>query len=131
MLPRDIPDGPWQEIAADYLTHRVESIYCYAICLASSPFLYKVSTKSAQSLCACLQELTLKYGLPYLLYTDNGLPFTSKEFAQTLQCNHIDHGYFIPLTSSGLMGYRVIGQNPEDHAKYHTGLPRKPSKTCS
>ena len=56
------------------------------------PFLFRVSTKSAQSLCACLQELMSQYKPPHLLFTDNGLPFISKELAQFLQCNNI--GYF-------------------------------------
>ena len=54
-------------------------------------FLYKVSTKCAQSLRIHLQELISQYGLPCLIYTDNGPPFASDEFMQFLQHNYIDH----------------------------------------
>ena len=63
MLPRDIPNGPWQEIAADYLTHKDKEYLLVCNLFSKYPFLYKVSTKSTQSLCS-LQELISQYGLP-------------------------------------------------------------------
>ena len=73
MLPRDIPDGPWQEITArghtkdPFLTHKGKEYLLVCDLFSKYPFLYKVSTKSPQSLCMHLQEL------------------------QFLQCNHVDH----------------------------------------
>ena len=77
MLPRDIPNGPWQEIIADYLTHKGKEHLLVCDLFSKYSFLYKVSTKSAQSLCMHLQELISQYGWPCLIYTDNGLPFAS------------------------------------------------------
>ena len=91
MLPRDIPDGPWQEITANYLTHKGREYLLVCNLLSKYPFLYKVSTKSAQSLYMHLQELISQYGPPCLIYTNNGLPFASEELTQLLQHNHIDH----------------------------------------
>ena len=103
MLPRDIPDGPWQEITADYLTLKGGEYLLVCDLFSKYPFLYKVSITSAQSLCMCLQELISQYGPPCLIYTDNGLPLASEELMQFLQHNHIDHVTSSP-TSPGLMG---------------------------
>ena len=88
MLPWDIPDGPWQEITTDYLTHKGREYLLVCDLFSKYPFIYKVSTKS---LCVCLHELISQFGPPSLLYMDNGLPFASDEHAQFLQHHHIDH----------------------------------------
>ena len=91
MLPRNIPDGSWQEIAANYLTHMGKEYLLVSDLFSMYRFLYKVSTKSTQSLHMCLQEFISQYGLPCLIYTNNCLPFASDELAQFIQHNHIDH----------------------------------------
>ena len=57
VLHRDVPDGPWQDIAADYLTHQDKEYLLICDVFFKFSFLYKATTKSAQSLCACLLEL--------------------------------------------------------------------------
>ena len=91
MLPRDIPNGPLQNTAADYLTHKGKEYLLICNLFSKYTFLYNVSTKSAQSLSMCLQKLISQYGLPCVLYTDNGLPFDSDELMQFLQHHHIHH----------------------------------------
>ena len=56
ILPRDIPDGHWK-ITADYLIHKGREYLLICDLFSKYPFLYNVSTKSAQSLCAHLLEL--------------------------------------------------------------------------
>ena len=84
MLPRDVPDGSWQEITVDYLTHKGGE--CLLICNLFSKycFLYKVSTKSAQCLCVHLLELISQYGPTCLLSTDNGPPFAPLLFCSSM-----------------------------------------------
>ena len=91
MLPRDIPDSPWQDIAADYMTHNSQEYLIICDAFSKYPFVFKVSTKSAKSLCACLLELISQYGPLYTLSTDNGLPFQSEELAEFLMHHHIEH----------------------------------------
>ena len=91
MLPRDIPNGPWQEIAANYLIHKCKGYLLVCDLFGKYPFLFEVSSKSAGSLSQHLLELILQYGLPCLLYTDNGSLFSSVELTQFLQYNHINH----------------------------------------
>ena len=44
MLPQDIPDGPWQEIAADYFTHKGKEYLLISNQFSKYTLLYKVST---------------------------------------------------------------------------------------
>ena len=78
------------------MTHNGQE--CLIICNAFStyPFAYKTSTKSAQSLCACLVELISHYGQPSMLYTDNGPPFTSQELTKFLMHHCIEHSMSSP-----------------------------------
>ena len=68
------------------------------ICNAFSkyPFPCKTTTKSTQSLCACLLELISQYGPPSMLYTDNGLPFASEELAENLMYQCTEHSTSSP-----------------------------------
>ena len=90
MLPRDIPDGPWKEITANYFTHKGKEYLLICILFSKYSFLSKITSKSAYSLSQCLQELISHYRLPSLIYTDNA-PFVSSEFTQFLQHHYIDH----------------------------------------
>ena len=47
MLLKDIPDGPWQDIAADYITHKVYEYPIICDAFSRYAFVYKVSSKSA------------------------------------------------------------------------------------
>ena len=96
MLPRDVPDGPWQESAVDYLTHQGKKYLIICNVLSKYPFLHKVTTMSAQSLCASLLELISQYGLLSLLSTDNGLPFVSEDLTQFPLHHHIEHSTSSP-----------------------------------
>ena len=91
MLPRDIPDSPWQGIAADDMTHKSHEYLIICNAFSKYPFIYKVTSKSAQSLCTCLLELISQYGPPALLSTDSGPQFASDELAQFLTCHCIEH----------------------------------------
>ena len=83
MLPLAILNGPWQEIAADYLTHKGKEYLLVCHLFSKDLFLYKVSTKSTQSLFLHLQELISQYRLPCMLYTDNVPPFAPDELCSS------------------------------------------------
>ena len=103
MLPRDIPNGPWQEITTDYLTHKGKEYLLVCNLFSKYPFLYKVSTKSGQSLCVCLQELISQYRLPCLIYTNNTHTLhlmSSCTSSSAITLTKLPH----PHTSPGLMG---------------------------
>ena len=47
MLPRDIPEGPWQYLAADFFHHNNAEYLIIAESCSKYPFLYKISSKAA------------------------------------------------------------------------------------
>ena len=96
MLARDVPDGPWQDMTADYMTHKCQEYLIICDAFSKYPFVFKVNSKSAQSLCTCLLELTSQYGPPSTLSTDNGPPFSSEELTEFLMHHHIEHSTFSP-----------------------------------
>ena len=52
MLSRDIPHSPWQEIIADYLTHKGKEYFLICDLFSKYPFLSKVTSKLAHSVAA-------------------------------------------------------------------------------
>ena len=104
LLPKDIPDGPWEDITADYMTHKSHEYLIICNAFSKYPFTYKASSKSAQSLCMHLLELILQYGPPASLSTDNGPPFASDELAEFLMHATAERApYLFPTFSPGLM----------------------------
>ena len=64
MLPCNIPDGPWQEIAANYFTHCNKNYLLIADTFSKYPFLYAVHSKTSDSVIQCLQDLFSQFGTP-------------------------------------------------------------------
>ena len=91
MLPRDIPDGPWQNIAVDYMTFKSHEYLIICYMFSKYHFVFKVMSKPAQSLYMHLLEFILQYEPPMSLSTDNGPPFASDELAEFLTCHCIIH----------------------------------------
>ena len=96
MLPRDIPDSPWQDIAADYMTHKGQEYLIICNAFSKYPFVFKVTAKSAQSLCTHLLELISQYGPLSTLSIDNGLPFASEKLAEFLMHHCIEYSTSSP-----------------------------------
>ena len=97
MLPWDIPDSPWQELAADYFTHKGKYYLLIADMFSKYPFIYKVHSKTTDSIIHCFQDLFSQFGKPQCFFSDNGPPFSSEPFSQFLTSHAIDH-----ITSSPL-----------------------------
>ena len=91
ILHWDIPDSPWQEIAADYFHHKGKEYLLICNLFSKYPFLFMATSKSAHSLSQKVQELISMYRPHNHIYTDNSPPFASHEFMQFLQWQHIDH----------------------------------------
>ena len=72
-------------------THKGHEYLIICNAFSKYPFMYKVTSKSAQSLCTCLLELISQYGPPMSLSPDNGPAFTSDELAEFLMHYHIAH----------------------------------------
>ena len=104
-LPCDIPDGPWQEIAADYFTHSNKNYLLIADTLSKHPFLHVVHSKTSNRIIQYLQDFCSQFGTPTHFYSDNGPPFSSEPFSSFLTSLSREH-----ITSSPLYpkSYRFI-----------------------
>ena len=109
MLPRDMPDSPWQELAADFFTHNHKEYLLIADTFSKYPFVYQISSKTAESITKKLQNLISQYGPPKRLFSDNGPPFSSKAFQKFLASQYIDHITSSPLypKSNGFIEWQV------------------------
>ena len=97
MLPHNIPDSPWQELAADYFMHTSRDYLLIADTFSKYPFIYKVHFKTTGSIIHYLQDLFSQFGKLQHFFSDNGPPFSSEPFPQFLTSDAIDH-----ITSSPL-----------------------------
>ena len=72
MIPRDIPEGSWQDLAADFFHYNNTKYILITDTFSKYPFLYKVSSKAAEPVTKISQ-----YGPP-------------KAFSQFLSKEHIE-----------------------------------------
>ena len=91
MLPRDVPDSPWQEIAADFFTYNHREDLFTADTFSKYPFIHQTSSKTADSIIKKLQNLISQYGPPKRFFSDNGPPFSSEVFKEFLASQYTDH----------------------------------------
>ena len=56
MLPRDVPDSPWQELADDFFTYNHKEYLLIADTFSKYPFVYQTSSKTAESIIKKLQN---------------------------------------------------------------------------
>ena len=91
MLPRDVPDSPWQELATDFFTYNHKEYLLIADTFSKDPFTYQTSSKTAESIIKKLQNLTSQYGPQKRFFSDNGPPFSSEALQKFLAYQYIDH----------------------------------------
>ena len=85
VLPRDVPDSPWQDLAAAFFTYNHKEHFPIVDTFSKYPFFYQTSSKSAKSIIKKLQNLISKYGPPRRFFSGNGVLFSS----EALQSSHI------------------------------------------
>ena len=87
------PEKPWQRLHVDLAGPFLDKMWFVLVDAHSKWPEVLPLTKDSTSLSVirCLRQLFIRYGLPCELVTDNGVQFTSKEFAQFCQNNGIRH----------------------------------------
>ena len=91
MMPKGVPEGPWQDLAADFFKYNNIKYLLITGTFIKYPFLYKISSNAAEPVTKRIKSLISQYGPPKTLSTDNGPPFSSEAFTQFMQKEHIDH----------------------------------------
>ena len=99
MKQTELPEGPWQHLAADLLGPLANGDYLFVVIDYYSRFLEVRVVKSVTSakMINRLKDIFAVHRLPVSIRTDNAPNFTSAEFEQYL-CGHvIRHVISIPL----------------------------------
>ena len=93
MLTWNIPECPWQDISADHFTNKGKDNFLICNTYSKYPFIYKASSKTAQSLTQKLQDLILQYRPPsiYSLTTGPPSPEDLTRFMQKQQITTSHH----------------------------------------
>ena len=91
MIPRDVPDTPWQDLAADFFTYKTNDYLLVADTFSKYPFTYKMHKKTAETILHKLTQLFSQYGTPNTISTDNGPPFNSEHFTKFMIEQRVDH----------------------------------------
>ena len=109
MLPCNVPDRPWQELASNYFTHCCKEYLLIAHPFSKYPFIFKVHSMTSDSITNHLQDLFPQYGTPRCFYSDNGPPFSSEPFSHFYSSLGIDHITSSPLypKSNGFIEWQV------------------------
>lgn len=94
-----LPQGPWMELAADFMGPMPNGDYLFVVVdYFSRYFEVEIMRETTTSkTIACLTKMFARFGLPQGLRTDNGPQFVSHEFREFLKSNAIQHHINTPL----------------------------------
>ncbi|CAB3227362.1 unnamed protein product [Arctia plantaginis] len=77
---RKVPEGPWMEVATDILEYDKHK-YLVVVDYFSSFFEFKrLQNVSSHSTISALKHIFARYGVPQVIYSDEGTNYSSKEF---------------------------------------------------
>ncbi|CAB3260205.1 unnamed protein product [Arctia plantaginis] len=77
---RKVPEGPWMEVATDILEYDKHK-YLVVVDYFSSFFEFKrLHNVSSHSTISALKHIFARYGVPQVIYSDEGTNYSSKEF---------------------------------------------------
>ena len=91
MLPRDVPEAPWQDLAVDFFNFKGKEYLLIADTFSKYPLAFRMTRKTAETVIHKFTQLFSQYGNPKSLTTDNGPPFSSEAFAQFMSTQRVEH----------------------------------------
>ena len=91
MLPRDVPEAPWQDLEADLFNFEGKEYLLIADTFSKYPFAFRMTTKTAETVIQTFTQLFSQKGNPKSLTTDNGPPFSSEVIAQFMSTQRVEH----------------------------------------
>ena len=71
-LPRDIPEGPWQDLATNFFKHNNAEYILIADPFRKYPFIFKTTSKTEDTIIQKFKQLISQYRPPKRLSTENG-----------------------------------------------------------
>ena len=91
MIPRDVPESPWQDLTANFFKFKNKEYLLITNTFSKYSFTFTISTKTADIVIHKFTQLFSQYGILTCVTTDNGPPFASEPFAKFLLNQTIDH----------------------------------------
>ena len=79
-MPHDVPSIPWVKLGIDLLEHRSHHYLLVADYFSKFPIVKKLSNQTSGHVIGLLKTIFAEYGIPTIVYTDQGTQFASEEF---------------------------------------------------
>ena len=108
-ITQEIPPFPWHTLATDIFYWKRMDFLIVADVFSKYFLVRKLTNSSSTAVCAEIATIVTELGLPYVIRSDNGPCYNSKEFQQMLQCYNITHQTSSPHhpRSNGFIERRV------------------------
>ena len=85
MLPRDVPEAPWQDLAADFFNFKGKEYLLVADTFSKYPFASRMTTKTAETVTQKFTQLFSQYGNPKSLTTDKWTTILLRSFCSVYE----------------------------------------------
>lgn len=79
LIPHDVPERPWQKVAADIMTFKSRDYIVAVDCYSKYPEIALLENKTASNVIIHLKSIFARHGIPEEMMSDN-MPFASQEF---------------------------------------------------
>ena len=80
LMPHEVPQGPWEKLGVDFFEFQSINYLLIADYYSRFPVIRKVCSTTARATVDTLKQVFSEYGVPKTVISDNGPPFSSKEF---------------------------------------------------
>ena len=80
LIPHDIPSMPWVKLGVDIFEHHSHYYLLVADYFSIFPIVKKLSNQTSGHVINLLKTIFAEYGIPAVVYTDQGTQFGSEEF---------------------------------------------------
>ena len=110
MLPREVSNRPWQDIAADFFNFNGREHLLLIDKFSKDFFIHKTSSETTDTIIKKLQEFILQYSPPRRLSTDNRSLFSAEPLAKFVFTTHQLY-HLIPHVPKVKLIHRVPSEN--------------------
>ena len=80
LIPHDVPSMPWVKLGVDIIEHHSHHYLLVADYFSKFPIVKKLSNQTSGHVINLLKTIFAEYGIPAVVYTDQGTQFASEEF---------------------------------------------------
>ena len=112
LTPHDVPSMPWVKLGIDLFEHRSHHYLLVADYFSQFPIVKKLSNQTSGHVISLLKTIFAEYGIPTIVYTDQGTQFASDEFRPFAAQYRFQVQHSSP---SQMVSLKPYGQNGQEH----------------